>query len=66
MNAKSKLMVKYADGVIEMSREIDGLVETSLNLGDLKTENECVSFTFLLRSGNNSERKKLTENNTGC
>ena len=57
-----EMLCEFPNGVISMSKSIEGLVETSLNLGALKTENECVSFTFLLRSGNNCERKKLTEN----
>ena len=55
------MLCEFPCGVIAMSKEIDGLVETSLNLGVLKTENNNVSFTFLVRSSNNSERKKLTE-----
>ena len=38
------------NGVMEMSAEIDGLVETSLNLGILKTDNEAVRLCFSLRS----------------
>lgn len=38
------------NGVIEMSAEIDRLVETSLNLGILKTENENIILHFALRS----------------
>ena len=55
------MLCEFPDGVISMSKHIDGLVETSLNLGALKTKENCVSFTFLLRSSNNSERYKLTE-----
>ncbi len=38
------------DGVMEMSREIDGLVETSLNLGILKTEETEIIMHYALRS----------------
>ncbi len=48
-------------GVMAMSKEIDGLVETSLNLGILKTENNNVSFSFSVRSSVDGERKKLSE-----
>ena len=37
-------------GVMEMSSEIEGLVETSLNLGILKTEQAAVSLGYALRS----------------
>lgn len=41
-------------GVIEMSKEISGLVETSLNLGILKTEENSLSFCYSLRSNKQS------------
>lgn len=41
-------------GVEEMSAEIEGLVETSLNLGILKTEEEKITLLFTLRSNKKS------------
>lgn len=38
------------NGVVEMSAEIDGLVETSLNLGVLKTQESELLLEFALRS----------------
>ncbi|MBR6785275.1 MAG: aminoacyl-histidine dipeptidase [Clostridia bacterium] len=55
------MLCEFPNGVISMSEKIEGMVETSLNLGAVKTLNNCVNFTFLLRSSNNAERKKLTE-----
>lgn len=59
----SKLLINLLNdlpyGVIAMSNEIDGLVETSLNLGRLVTENDMVSFVFLVRSGKDAEKEKL-------
>lgn len=49
------------NGVISMSREIDGLVETSLNLGKIKTEDNVVSMVFSVRSGKDSEKEKLCD-----
>ncbi|MEE1012168.1 MAG: aminoacyl-histidine dipeptidase [Acutalibacteraceae bacterium] len=46
-------------GVISMSKDIEGLVETSLNLGKLKTEDDNISFVFSLRSGKDTEKAKL-------
>lgn len=55
------MLCEFPNGVVSMSKQIDGLVETSLNLGALKTNADCVSFTFLLRSSNNEKRYKLTD-----
>ena len=49
------------NGVQAMSRDIPGLVQTSLNLGILKTENETVSMTFSVRSSVNDEKLALIE-----
>ena len=60
------------NGVIEMSAEIDGLVQTSLNLGVLKTDADTVSFSFALRSNKKSALIYLEERlcaffkNIGC
>lgn len=53
------LLNELPSGVVAMSKEIDGLVETSLNLGKLKTSNDNISFVFSLRSGKDSEKEKL-------
>ncbi len=47
-------LVSAPDGVVEMSKEIEGLVETSLNLGILKTEEEKIILHFTLRSNKKS------------
>ena len=44
------LLTATPDGVIAMSRDIDGLVETSLNLGILQTDGDTVRYGFALRS----------------
>lgn len=49
------------NGVVEMSKEIEGLVETSLNLGILKTEEEKITFHFSLRSNKKSALRFLEE-----
>lgn len=49
------------NGVMEMSAEIENLVETSLNMGILKTENDAVSILFALRSNKQSGLKFLEE-----
>ena len=54
------LLNELPSGVIAMSKEIDGLVETSLNLGILKTEDDKVRYSFAVRSGVDAERDKLS------
>ncbi len=48
-------------GVQNMSKEIEGLVETSLNLGILKTSDEEVSATYAVRSSSDSRRDMMVE-----
>lgn len=48
-------------GVIAMSKEIEGLVETSLNLGILSHKENKVSFSFSVRSSKDGEKAKLIE-----
>lgn len=55
------ILCKFPYGVMAMSKEIEGLVETSLNLGVMKTENGSVNFSFSVRSSVDGERKKLVE-----
>ena len=52
---------KTPNGVISFSKNIEGLVETSLNLGVLKILENCVSFSFAVRSSKESEKSKLLE-----
>ncbi len=49
------------NGVIDMSKEIDGLVETSLNLGVMKTDEEKILLHFALRSNKKSALLSLEE-----
>lgn len=47
------------NGVVKMSEEIEGLVETSLNLGILKAEKDSLVFHFALRSNKDKELASL-------
>ena len=49
------------NGVLEMSADIQGLVQTSLNLGVLKIENNILSLHFGLRSNKKSGLSFLIE-----
>ncbi len=55
------LLLNAPNGIIEMSAEIEELVETSLNLGILKTDEEAISFQFALRSNKLSAMTYLEE-----
>lgn len=46
-------------GVMEMSAEIEGLVETSLNLGIMQTQKDSISCVFSLRSNKHSAQMHL-------
>jgi len=48
------MLLCIPDGVVDMSAEIDGLVETSLNMGILKTDNAFIKSHFALRSNKKS------------
>ena len=47
------------NGVQKMSADIEGLVQTSLNLGIMKTEESRVSFAFSVRSSVEEEKQAL-------
>jgi len=49
------------NGLQEMSRDIEGLVQTSLNLGILETTNEEVTAVFCVRSSVASQREMLED-----
>ncbi len=49
------------NGVLEMSADIEGLVQTSLNLGILKIENDVLSLHFGLRSNKKTGLSFLIE-----
>ncbi len=48
------MLLTTPNGVIDMSKSIDGLVETSLNLGILETKSDTVLFHYALRSNKKS------------
>lgn len=53
------LICDLPNGVQKMSEQIKGLVQTSLNLGVLKIEDDALSCTFSVRSSVNSEKFEL-------
>lgn len=49
------------NGIQSMSRDIEGLVQTSLNLGVMKIENDTLKSTFAVRSSVNAEKYELLD-----
>lgn len=55
------LLTSLPNGVICMSRDIEGLVQTSLNLGVVKTDEEKLVLRYSVRSSVLSEKEALVE-----
>lgn len=55
------LLTALPNGVICMSEDIPGLVQTSLNLGVLKTEQEMLVLRYSVRSSVGAEKEALAE-----
>ncbi len=55
------MLYEVPNGVKAWSKDIEGLVQTSLNLGILKTEDGKLSMSFSVRSSVNDEKTALTE-----
>ncbi|MDR1000828.1 MAG: aminoacyl-histidine dipeptidase [Clostridiales bacterium] len=53
------LILLSPDGVLGMSADIKGLVETSNNLGVVQTDGDAVSFSYALRSSVHSKKDEL-------
>ena len=56
-----KFITKVVDGVYTMSKDMDGLVESSSNLGLFKIENGNISFTTMIRSSLGEKEKELLD-----
>lgn len=55
------LILSLPNGVTRMSEDIEGLVETSLNLGIVRTEGDNLELTVSVRSAVGEEKRKLIE-----
>ncbi|MGN1280769.1 MAG: beta-Ala-His dipeptidase [Succinivibrio sp.] len=49
-------------GIIRMSKQFEGVVETSINLGVATTSNECISLSMLARSLNSTALSDMIGN----
>lgn len=47
------------EGIQRMSANVEGLVQTSLNMGILTTKNDCVSLKYCVRSSVDKEKEEL-------
>lgn len=53
------ILSELPSGVVSMSRDIDGLVETSLNLGIIKIQDKAFHISLSVRSSKSAEKKKI-------
>ena len=53
------LIDKLPSGIIAMSSDVEGLVETSLNMGILKINGDNAEISFSVRSAKGNEKQKL-------
>lgn len=61
-NAVLGFLTECPNGIIAMSKDIENLVQTSLNIGITKTASEGFHASFSLRSSVNSEKAELSKN----
>ena len=55
------IMSEVPNGVQKMSEDIEGLVQTSLNMGIMELYEDALSLRFALRSSVNKEKEELSE-----
>lgn len=56
-----RILYLAPNGIQRMSADIPGLVQTSLNLGILKTEEEKIGFDYSVRSSMGSEKETIID-----
>lgn len=52
-------LCKLPNGVIAMSKDMEGLVETSLNLGILSLQEDCLRLQYAVRSSVDQDKEEL-------
>jgi dipeptidase D len=55
------MIIQSPNGIQTMSMELPGLVESSLNLGILETNEDCVSFSWAVRSSKKSLKYDISD-----
>lgn len=53
------LLTALPNGIISMSKDMEGLVQTSLNLGVVKTQEDMLTLRYSIRSSIGEEKKTL-------
>ena len=53
------MLMSLPNGIFSMSRKIEGLVQTSLNMGIVNIENDTMKVSFCIRSSVESEKQQL-------
>ena len=56
------VLFSLPEGVQKMSDDIEGLVQTSLNMGILSTGKDCIEMSYCVRSSVDDEKKQLVDN----
>lgn len=57
-------LCKLPNGVVAMSRDVEGIVETSLNLGVLGLREKCLCLQYAVRSSIDEDKEELCRNMT--
>lgn len=52
-------LCKLPNGVVAMSKDVEGLVETSLNLGVLSLQDDCLRLQYAVRSSVDEDKEAL-------
>lgn len=52
-------LCKLPNGVVAMSKDVEGLVETSLNLGVLSLQDDCLRLQYAVRSSVDEDKEEL-------
>lgn len=52
-------LCELPNGVVAMSKDVEGLVETSLNLGVLSLQDDCLRLQYAVRSSIDAEKEEL-------
>ena len=60
------LLIELPTGVVAMSSDIEGLVETSLNLGILRCDGDRAEISFSVRSAKGAKKRELGDRLKAC
>lgn len=55
------VLISMPQGVVEMSKDFEGIVQTSLNMGVIRVEEDALRFGFSIRSSIASQKEMLVQ-----